>query len=178
MTLWLERNEKITRFNAFVLWRLHGRPKPLTHILPTTHHARVQMTQQPTKSATLDQISEDYSASNFRATLSTFLSQHMDPQTSQHAFGNGRPATPPFNVQRIPVFHKIRLWTPDPQGCSEVEDTCDVVHARCRTTTRAKHQLPARFDIVLVNVSTEDGPGNRCGVRGENPSTMNHLPRY
>jgi hypothetical protein len=65
------------------------------------------------------------------------------------------------------------LWVPDPQGRSEAEDTCDVVHTRCRTTKRAKCRLPARFDTVLVNVSADDGPGNRHGVDGENSVLLN-----
>jgi hypothetical protein len=76
MTLWLERNEKITRFDAFVSWRLYGRPPLPTEIPPTAHCAQIQMTRQPTRSAMFDQISEDYGASNFRTALSAFLSQH------------------------------------------------------------------------------------------------------
>jgi hypothetical protein len=177
MTLWLERNEKIARFDAFVLWRLCGRTPPHTDIPPTTCHPQIQMTQHPTRSATLDQISKDYGARNFHTALSTFLSQHVDPRDriSPQTFESAS-SRPTFGFQRIPVFHKIKLWAPDPQGRSEVEDTCDVVHARCHTTTRAKRQLPARFDTVLVNVSAEDGPGNRCGINGENPNTCAFLP--
>ena len=166
MTLWLERNEKVTRFDAFVSWRLSGRPEPPTNIPPIIHHTQIQMTRQPTRFATLDQICEDYGANKFHAALSTFLSQHIT-QTSRPELETGS-SNPIISFQRVPVFHKIKLWAPDPQGRSEAGDTYDVVHARCHTTTRAKRRLPARFDTVLVNTSTGDGPGNRCGVNGKN----------
>jgi hypothetical protein len=165
MTRWLERNEKIKQFDAFVSWRLDGRPGPPTDIPPVIHHTRIQMTQQPTRSATFDEICEDYGARDFRATLSVFLSQNADSQIPQRVFENSFPSS-----RRIPVFHKIKLWARDSQGRSEADDTHDVVHARCDTTTKAKRRLPARFDTVLVDVSAEDAPGNSCGVNGENSS--------
>jgi len=161
MTLWLERNEKIKRFDRLVLWRLHGRPRPPTTTPPAIHHARIQMTRQPTKSATVDQICKDYGVKNFHAALSTFLSQHVDSRASQYEPEDIGPS------RRIPVFHKIKLWAQDPQGRPEADDTHDVVHARCHTTTRAKHLLPARFDTVLVDVPGDGGPSDRRGVNGE-----------
>ena len=127
------------------------------------------MTQQPTWSATLDQIHEDYGASKFRTALSTFLSQHTNPQTPQPEFEDDS-SGPSLSLQCIPVFHKIKLWVPDPQGRSEVADTCDVVHTHCCTITRAKRRLSTRFDTVLISVSAEGGPGNHCGANGENSS--------
>ena len=165
MTLWLERNEKITRFDKFVLWRLHGRPKPPTDTPPIIHHPQIQMTRQSTRSATFEEIREDYGARNFQTALSMFLSQHANAQMSQH--GPESDPNPTFSSQRIPVFHKIKLWTRDPQGRPEADDTCDVVHTRCHTTTRTKRRLPARFDTVLVDVSAESGNGDRCGANGE-----------
>jgi hypothetical protein len=71
-----------------------------------------------------------------------------------------------LNFRRVPVFHKVKLWIQDPQGRVEVEDTLDVVHVRCATTTRKGRKLLARFDTVLVDVPTGLDLGDRHDVQG------------
>ena len=43
MAVWLQRKEKITHFDDFVRWRLHGRPQPPKEIPPSTHHTHIQI---------------------------------------------------------------------------------------------------------------------------------------
>jgi hypothetical protein len=165
MTVWLERKEKLLQFDAIVEWRLLGRPPPPSQPPPTIHHAHVQMTCEPVASVTLDKITSKYGAKNFHNALAVFLAHHENPRPSSQI---PQPITSQSNLNfnRVPVFHKIKLWIQDPQGCAETEDTLDVVHARCMTTTRRGRTLPARFDTVLVDVSSSSGQGDRCGIEG------------
>ena len=166
MTAWLERRERITQFDAIVEWRLHGRPPPLTHPPPTPHHAHSQMTREPVASCTFDKVASEYGASHFRDALATFLANFKNPASSSQI---PQPTVPQFNLNfnRVSVFHKIKLWIQDQQGLAEAEDTLDVVHARCATTTRRGQKLPARFDTVLVNTSPDSDESDNCGVEGE-----------
>lgn len=165
MTTWLERKEKIEQFDAIVEWRLNDRPPPPTQPPPTTHHAHIQMTRGPAASPTLDKVVSDYGAKRFRNALAIFLTRLENPNLSRRALESVASRFN-FNFDRIPVFHKIKLWIQDPQGCADAEDTLDVVHARRMTTTRRNRKLPARFDTVLVNISPGLGGEDCCGVEG------------
>ena len=165
MTVWLERKERIVQFDAIVKWRLQGHPLPLAQPPLTNHRTHVQMTREPVVSHTFDKITSEYGAKHFRDTLATFLTRHENPGLSRQMLQS---ITPHFNFDfdRVHVFHKIKLWIQDPQGCTETEDTLDVVHARRATTTRRKRTLPARFDTVLVDVSSGSDEDDRYGVEG------------
>jgi len=166
MTAWLERKEKITQFDAIVEWRLCGRPPPPTLPPPITHHTHIQMTREPVASLTLDKVASEYGASNFHNALATFLAKFKNPASSSQI---PQPTVPQFNLDfnRVSVFHKIKLWIHDPQGLAEIEDTLDVVHSRRATTTRRGRKLPARFDTVLVDISSDSDESDHCGVEGE-----------
>ena len=166
MTAWLERKEKITQFDAIVEWRLNGRPPPPNQPPPTTHHAHIQMTREPVASLTFDKVASEYGASHFRDALAVFLAHHETP-TSSHQTPHPTVFQFNFDFNRVSLFHKIKLWIQDPQGLAETEDTLDVVHARCATTTRRGRDLPARFDTVLVDISSDSDGGDCCGVEGE-----------
>lgn len=165
MTIWLERKEKITQFDAIVKWRLLGRPAPLSEPLPTVHRSHIQMTREPVAQTSFDRIVSKYGAKDFYHALATFLAHHENPNASRRMvqFIASRFK---FSFDHVCVFHKIKLWIQDPQGCAGVEDTLDVVHARCMTTTRTGRKLPARFDTVLVDIPTGSSEDDRCGVEG------------
>jgi hypothetical protein len=165
MTTWLERKEKIVQFDAIVQWRLVGRPPPPSQPPPTIHHAHVQMTREPVAQHSFDKVASKYGAKDFHNTLAVFLTHHENPSLSRQTL-QSTASQFKFNFDRVCVFHKIKLWIQDPQGCAEVEDTLDVVHARCAITTRAKRKLPARFDTVLVDTPSGSDEGDRCGVEG------------
>ena len=165
MTIWLERKEKIAQFDAIVKWRLLGRPPPPSQPPPTVHHARIQMTREPVARHSFDKIASKYGTRHFRDALATFLARHENPGLPRRTL-QSIASRFNFNFDRVCVFHKIKLWIQDPQGCTETEDTLDVIHARCATTTRTKRTLPVRFDTVLVDISSGSDSGDRCGVEG------------
>jgi hypothetical protein len=165
MTTWLERKEKIVQFDAIVEWRLLGCLQPLVEPPPTAHHAHVQMTREPVAQVPLDKIVSKYGATDFHNALAKFLIHHENPNISHQALQSAASQFK-FNFDQICVFHKVKLWIRDPQGCAETEDTLDVIHARCMTTTRTGRKLSARFDTALIDMSSGSGEDDRCGVEG------------
>ena len=165
MVTWLWRMEKITRFDDFIQWRLHGRLPPPSEISPGNHHTRIKIARNPTASITLDDICHNYGAKNFRSALAEFLAHHANPQASRSELRD-TVLHPCPDFTRIPVFQKVKIWIEDSQGRSEVDDTLDVAHARCRSKARSGHKLPARFDTVLVDMSADGGPDEHGGVQG------------
>jgi hypothetical protein len=165
MTIWLERKEKITQFDAIVEWRLAGYPPPLSKPPTTAHHAHVQMTREPVAQVSLENVVSKYGATDFYNALAKFLVHHENPNMS-HRTLQSVASQFKFNFDQISVFHKIKLWIQDPQGCAETGDTLDVVHARCMTTTRTGRKLLARFDTALVDISSGSSEDEQCGVEG------------
>ena len=165
MTTWLERKEKIVQFDAIVERRILGRLPPLTKPPPTAHHAHIQMTREPVAQVPLDRIVSKYGATDFHNALAKFLTHHENPNMSRQAL-QSTASQFRFNFDRICVFHKVKLWIQDPQGCAETEDTLDVIHARCMTTTRTGQKLSARFDTALIDVSSGSGEDDQCGIEG------------
>jgi hypothetical protein len=107
MTIWLERKEKMTQFDAIVKWRLLRRPPPLSKP-PTVHHAHVQMTRELVAWLTFDKLVSRYGAKDFYNALATFLthheSQNVSRQTLCSIISRFR-----FTFNHVYIFHKIRL---------------------------------------------------------------------
>ena len=79
MVTWLERMEKITRFDSFIQWQLGGCLPPPGGISPGNHHTCIQIAQNPTSSMTFDDIHRNYGAGNFHSALSEFLIRQTNP---------------------------------------------------------------------------------------------------
>jgi len=156
MTIWLERKDKITRFDDFVQWRLDGRPPPPNEIPPNIHRTRIQIARNPTASMTFDDVCDGYGARDFSEALSKFLVHHMNPLMSQAELAD---EVSHFNpgFGRIPVFQKVKIWIKDLQGRAEADDTLDVIHARRESKAKSGRKLSARFDTALVNTASSDG---------------------
>ena len=165
MTAWLERKEKIIQFDAIVEWPLHGCPAPPSQPPPTSHRTHIQMTREPIASLAFDKVACDYGATHFRDALAVFLARYENP-TSSHQALQSTASRFGFSFNRVSVFHKIKLRIQDPQGCAETEDVLDVAHARRATITRRGRKLSARFDTVLVDISTGSDENDLCGVEG------------
>lgn len=165
MTTWLQRKEKIAQFDAIVEWRLNDREPPPSQPPPTVHHTHIQMTREPVALPTLDKIVSEYGAKRFHDALALFLTHLENPNLSRRMLQSVASQFNP-NFDRVSVFHKIKLWIQDPQGYAETEDTLDVVHVRRATTTRRKRKLPARFDTVLVNISSGSDEEGHYGIEG------------
>ena len=161
MVTWLERKEKITRFDGLVQWRLGGRSPPPEKTPSGRRHTLIQIARYPAAQMTFDDICNNYGATNFRAALSKFLVHYTNPEAPQSDHQDG---VPHFNIgsPRIPVFQKVKIRTKDQQGDVEV----DVVHARRQSKTRSGNELSARFDTALVNTSFGSELDERDVVQG------------
>jgi hypothetical protein len=166
MVVWLERKEKITRFDNFIQWRLHGRPQPPKETPSGSHRTRIQIARHPTASMAFNDICNKYGAVDFRGALSKFLTHHENPQASrvelQNAISHFR-----FDFSRVSVFQKVKIWIRDQQGRAEADDILDVVHVRQQSKTRSGRRLSARFDTVLVNASPDSGPDEPGSAQGQ-----------
>ena len=161
MVTWLERKEKITRFDGLVQWRLGGRSPPPEKTPSGRRHTLIQIARYPAAQMTFDDICNNYGATDFRAALSKFLVHYTNPEAPQSDHQDG---VPHFNIgsPRIPVFQKVKIRTKDQQGDVEV----DVVHARRQLKTRSGNELSARFDTALVNTSFGSELDERDVVQG------------
>ena len=165
MVVWLGRQEKITRFDDFVQWRLHDRPPPPKEVPQSVHRTHIQISRNPTASMTLDDICREYGVKNFQGALSKFLVHYANPQASQVEL-QGMVSGFNLGFSRVSVFQKVKLWIKDTQGRTEVDDILDVVHVRWQSKPMSGRKLPARFDTVIVRASTDE---QRCGdksIRG------------
>lgn len=166
MVSWLERMEKITRFDELVKWRLNGRPPPPREISRSHNHTRIQIARHPTASVAIDDIHSSYGPSDFRAALAKFLTLSINPQASQSEL-QGAALYFDFGFSRVPVFQKVKIRTKSPQGLSEADNTLDVVHARCQSKTRSGRKLSARFDTALIDIPPESEPDEPGSLQGE-----------
>lgn len=164
MVIWLERREKITRFNDFIEWQLRSRPPPPKETPQSTHRTHIQMTRNPTASMTLDDIRHDHGAKNFQGALSKFLVHFTNPQISQVQLQDVVSGFN-FSFSRVSVFQKVKLWIKDVQGSTGVDDVLDVVHVRRSSKSKSGRKLPARFDTVLVKTFPNEGLCRSDGVQ-------------
>ena len=159
MTLWLERKEKVIRHAAFIEWRLSGQPPPLP---PPVRHPHIQMTRNPTKTASLTKITSDYNAPLFSEALQMTVARFQHPTAPQTRLNYLAPKIAlPFTS--VPVFHKIKFWNQDPYCRPDCSDVLDVAHVRPRQKGKQGWTLE-RFDTVLVN--PEEGVDDVATVRG------------
>jgi hypothetical protein len=124
------------------------------------------MTHEPVAQVSFEKVVSEYGARDFYNALAMFLAHHENPNASRQVL-RSIAAQLTLNFDCICVFHKIKLWIQDPQGCADTGDMCDVVHARSMTTTWTGRQLSARFDTALIDISSGSGEDDYCGVEGK-----------
>ena len=163
MMTWLEQREKVQQHTTFIEWQQQE------HLPTTTPSQRpiarppqpsiqyVQMTQNPTRRASFDDIVCNYSAVDFQDILGDFLAHLQEPCLSGQALLNhGGNTLIPF--QHVPVFHKIKFRNKN--GA-----IIDTVHIRPEQADLYKQIIPAHFDTVLV--WTGQRPDSAHGVQGK-----------
>ena len=69
-----------------------------------------------------------------------------------------------FHTQKLPVFHKFKLWLGNPNEHHLMSDEFDIIHACPSQKGPHKEKIAAQFDTVLVHLFTGVGPYH--GVRG------------
>ncbi|KAG1869020.1 hypothetical protein DFJ58DRAFT_857358 [Suillus subalutaceus] len=153
MTRWLERKEKILRYDKYINWRLAGshESEPYHSRPPDMTVRRLQtMTKNPSaKAVSMDQPIEDYSATYFREALACFITQlnrTNDPCLSSQTL-DALAHNVHFPFRTLPVFHRIKWLSVDSRGHGDTIVTLDSVHARPRQSSSAR-----RSDTALVSL--------------------------
>jgi hypothetical protein len=104
-----------------------------------------------------------------------FIAAYNDPSLNRHQLQNAAYRIF-FPFQKVPVFHKVKIWNDDPLDRVDGKKALDVIHSCPARTARkgAKNgtKLPARFDTALISVNAIPGSGvtgKRYGMRCTDP---------
>ena len=165
MTLWLERHEKIIRHAKFIQWQMNKSPPLYKNPNPGILYQReLKMTKHPSKkNVRISSLIDDYGAFSFRNALALFVVKFRNP-TLQGAQLQEKLTNIQFPFNAVHVYHKIKFTSYDPyiiQGSNV--SVVDAIYARPARKDKRNRDIPARFDIVLVNC----GHGKDIGVAGE-----------
>ncbi|KAG2160171.1 uncharacterized protein EDB93DRAFT_1237363 [Suillus bovinus] len=170
MTRWLERKEKVLRYEKYINWRLAGNHKsePYHSCPPDMSFRRLQtMTKHPSaKAINIDKLIEDYGATYFHEALARYITQlsHAnDPCLSSQTLDVlAHDVHLPF--RSLPVFHKIKWLSVDTRDHGDTTVTLDSVHARPQQSSGSS-PLACRSDTALVSL----GPNTdivSAGIQG------------
>jgi len=175
MTLWLERREKVLIHQVFIELISTPKPPPIPPTVPPTvpstdpatppsedeldEVSHIHITKTPSVSSVhFDQLTSDYGAIDFRQALTVFIASYNQPTLSRRQLqSEAFEIFLPF--QKVPVFHKVKLWNDDPLSKSDGGKTLDIIHTRPKVKTKKGANLPARFDTALIDVDADPGGG-------------------
>ena len=165
MTLWLERQEKISRHVKYLDWRTRHRPDPPDRPNPgVLYRRKLQMTKNPTrKRVHFQTLIDAYGAINFKDELARFIVEKREPHLRgaqlQWAMSNFR-----FHFNAVPVFHRIKYTSYDPYVVGgPKESVVDSIHVQPVRKDKRNRDVPARFDTAVI----DDGTGQETGVAGK-----------
>ena len=191
MTLWLQRKEKVLIHQACVNRQLNApltaAPTPAsTHLdppqasgplEPDPHDTpQIHMSKTPSANARFSDLASDYGAADFRQALTVFVAAYNEPSLNRQQLQKAA-----FRVflpfQKVPVFHKVKVWNDDPLDHIDGKKALDVIHSHparaIKKGNKKGGKLPARFDTALINVSAIPGGG----ITGELYQTY-HMQRH
>ncbi|TFK58772.1 hypothetical protein BDN72DRAFT_727464, partial [Pluteus cervinus] len=161
MTVWLERQEKITRHENYVAWRLQGCPMPKTikWISPGLGLARyMKLSKNPTiYSVGLDRLESKYGATHFLAALSRYVILQNNPNITRMQLEEQINYLR-FPKVKFPVWQRIKFLEKD--ILSEQLHTVDSIHVRPPRADKRGRNIPARFDTVLVRINPDNSSNN------------------
>jgi hypothetical protein len=160
MTKWLERREKISQLENYIMWRYQRAVAPAEGKL---HHPRLlpdrqlKMSRHPTlKAVPIDTLTQKYGAKYFHEALARFIATMIYPGMSKRQVED-RAHSIFLPTCSIPVFHCLKFV--DLLSGS----TMDAVHAQPSRTDKYHRNVPGRFDTVLVQIAQAPG----VGVKGQ-----------
>ncbi|KAF7336396.1 hypothetical protein MVEN_02188200 [Mycena venus] len=153
MTLWLERKEKILRYEKFIQWKLDGCPAPprIEHLHPgIVYERQLVMARHPTiKAVKLVELETAYGAKLFCDALSQFIVRLSRPTLSfPQLEAAARSLHLPFSS--VPVYHRIKFTTPDPYATGKRSDSIvDSADSTQFSLTLVADSWSVRRDIAL-----------------------------
>lgn len=166
MTVWLERKEKILRFDRYIRWRQDDQRRAAPVVDPTSLYqhseTHILMTREPSaKAVPIHRLISDYGATDFERCLAQFIARFNYPDASPREL-KIIAARVLIRFDRVPVYHKAKFWGADFPRYRHASDEYDVVHATPSRFNKRVDRIPGRFDTALVNT----GAGRTVGVSG------------
>ena len=163
MTLWLERKEKILRFERYIKWYDSGQ-RAVQDLNPLHRHCEthVLMTREPSaKAVTFHRLEVEYGAKDFEERLSQFVIKQNNPAASLAQVENLANDLA-LGFAKVPVYHKAKFWETDFPRYRHASDEYDVIHATPAHRDKRGNVVSGRFDTGLVNLRS----GGAIGVKG------------
>jgi hypothetical protein len=152
MTKWLERREKVLEYAAFLDWRVSGHR--MAPDLPEEALSHIKMTKYPSVTVSLDQIDQEYGATDFGDALADFVTRHNFSGISRQEYTRRANETRILLQRKVPVFHTIKVRKRDVFQRQDVGDEQDTIHVRPAKSARNGSTAPARFDTALIEITS------------------------
>ncbi|KAG6808947.1 hypothetical protein H0H92_002281 [Tricholoma furcatifolium] len=194
MTVWLRRQEAITKFGLYLQWTIPKYAACMREALGSREDADSEVEEEEEREAekdlqqqtvvhiakkpplprvSLTSIHTDFGATQFLPHLTTFL--------RQQAFSLSQPLT---EYTTFPVYHRLRLSLPPIPEVSRtalnLKDSVIATRFRPAVISRQgiKRAMPAKFSTVLVRVGVEEGvlDGPLIGIRVAQVRLIFNLP--
>ncbi|TFK66936.1 hypothetical protein BDN72DRAFT_822925 [Pluteus cervinus] len=165
MTKWLERQEKMTRHEKYIAWRIQGCPLPKRIKWPPmsfVHSPQMKLAKYPSVWAvSLDDLESVYGAKLFFASLARYVIPQNNPNITR------RDLEKEINYfklpsMRFPIWHRIKFIQHKP--LMNEDQTVDTIHVRPPRADKRGRPVPARFDTVIVRIR-EDNDGSIYSYR-------------
>ncbi|TFK58758.1 hypothetical protein BDN72DRAFT_781632, partial [Pluteus cervinus] len=165
MTLWLERREKILEHEKLVRRRQQtnispnpsgSAPKTVVEPSPLWE---LKMPKEPSaRRLSFTGLSEHHGATDIRQALARFVISKLNPSSTwTRIVREAANLTFPESFS-IPTYHFVKFTQRDPHGHLNQSSTSDIIHASPVRENARGHDIPARFDTVLIGNKTEGGP--------------------
>ncbi|GJF00963.1 hypothetical protein PsYK624_172670 [Phanerochaete sordida] len=164
MTLWLERKEKVLRYDRYIKWR-ESNPQTSAderNPLYQHHESHILMTREPSaKAVPISRLQSDYGAADFEQCLVKFIAKFNHPDATPRDL-KVLESRIYLRFDKVPVYHKAKLWASDFPLYRHASDERDVIHATPARKNKRGDVVPGQFDPVLINL----GSGKSVGVGG------------
>lgn len=150
MTWWLDRRERLARFDVRVRWRLNELPSPhsRTHASSKSPIIPILVKTPSQEAVTFADLASKYHAKDFLVALRAFIAEARCTSDAERKKARRR-THPDINIpfNAVDVWHRLRFSIPNVQ----VDDEPNAV--RAAVVSPAAYDGVGRFDTVLV----EDG---------------------
>ncbi|KAJ3995318.1 hypothetical protein F5050DRAFT_1573893 [Lentinula boryana] len=160
MALWLERKEKVMKHAAHLEWVKAGKHPPLrSHWVPPGMNPirTLKMAKHPSVNRVkVTDVIQHYGATFFKAALARFVVQLKQPNLAGTCLNDA--ASDFFlGVSHVSAYHRIKYLYQD--TFTGISSTADSIHAQPARKDKHSHNLPGRFDTVLVRISNSESAG-------------------
>jgi hypothetical protein len=158
MTIWLERREKILKHSAFLKACLQSSPQINATALVPSNPTSSQLLQNPSgfplylhpttskhpsiNTVSLDSLTNDYGTYHFGDALAEFVVKFYYPGSTNRQIINAvKNLLVP--LQKVAVYHRLKFR----DSTNQIQDA---IHVQPDHKTKKGHEIPGRFDTVLV----------------------------